>query len=63
MKLQFERLLADEPLECRNSCFVFLDHVGSGSILVEAAGLVSLDPDANQVARYVMAAAGASVLP
>lgn len=30
LQLQFEHLLADEPLERRDPCFVFLDHVGGG---------------------------------
>jgi len=55
LKLQFERLLTDEPLERRDPRFVFLDHVGRGGVFIEAAGLILMDPDPDEVTREIVA--------
>src|SRR3546814_3014030 len=39
---------------CSSDLLVVLDHVGRRRVLVERAGLVLLDPDADQVARDVV---------
>jgi hypothetical protein len=48
-------LLADQPFEGRDPRFALLKKVGRGSILIEGAGLVSFDPDTDQIAREIVA--------
>ena len=50
-----KRLLADEPLERGDPGFVLLEQIRRGSILIEVAGLVLLNPDPDQVTTDVMA--------
>jgi hypothetical protein len=48
-------LLADQPFEGSDPRFVLLKKVGRGSVLIEGAGLVSFDPDTDQIAREIVA--------
>ena len=50
-----KRLSADKPFERGDPCLIGLDRVGGGCIVVERASLVFLHPDAQEVARGVMA--------
>src|SRR5512132_3194329 len=45
----------DQALQGSDLCLIFLQQVGSSRILVEGAGLVLRDPDADQIARDVVA--------
>ena len=47
-------MAADQPFERGDTSFIFLNQIGSTRIVVEGAGLVLLDPNADQVARNVM---------
>jgi hypothetical protein len=53
LKTQFARLTADQPLERGDQRFVFLDQIRSARVIVQRAGLVLFDPDADQVTRKV----------
>ena len=55
MKLEFEGLFADQPLEGRDPGLVLLDRRGRSRIFVEGARLILLHPDPDQVAREVVA--------
>ena len=57
MKLDLQRLAADQPLERRDPRLVLGQQLGRRHVLVERAGLRLLDPDPDQVARQVMASA------
>jgi hypothetical protein len=57
LKLDLQRLAADQPLERRDPRLVFAQQLGRRHVLVERAGLRLLDPDPGQVARQVMASA------
>jgi NADPH:quinone reductase-like Zn-dependent oxidoreductase len=48
-------LLPDQPFEGGDPRLVLLKKVGRSGVLVEGAGLVSFDPDADQVARDIVA--------
>ena len=54
-ELQLQRLLADEAFEGGDPRFVLFDQIGGDRIFVERAGLEPLDPDADQIARQVVA--------
>jgi hypothetical protein len=47
-------LTADHALQRDDLGFLFLDQIGGTGIVIEGAGLVSLNPDANELARDVM---------
>ena len=51
LKLQLQRLLADEAFEGGDPRFVLLDQISGDCVFVERAGLETLDPDVNQIAR------------
>ena len=57
MKLDLQRLSADQPLERGDPRLVFGQQLGRRHVLVERTGLRLLDPDPDQVARQVMATA------
>ena len=57
MKLDLQRLSADQPLERGDPRLVFGQQLGRRHVLVERTGLRLLDPDPDQVARQVMASA------
>ena len=57
LKLDLQRLAADQPLERGDPRLVFGQQLGRRHVLVERTGLRLLDPDPDQVARQVMASA------
>jgi len=54
-KLQFQRLLANQPLQGRDPSLILLRRISGGLIFVEDASLASLNPEADQIARDVAA--------
>ena len=48
-------MLPDQPFEGGDPRLVLLKKVGRSGVFVEGAGLVPFDPDADQVARDIMA--------
>jgi len=57
LKLDLQRLAADQPLERRDPSLVFAQQLGRRHVLVERTGLRLIDPDPDQVAGQVMASA------